>query len=150
MRAEDLIIQEEDQRQLEAALTRLREESQARCLLLIDRRDGTLFAKHGFTEGLDLPSLAALAAGAFASTREIARLVGEPEFSTLFHEGQQDHLYICLVGEHGLLMILFDDRTPAGLVRLCAREYSQWLARILNRCALRAQAPVSPTPWRVE
>ncbi|NIR01477.1 MAG: roadblock/LC7 domain-containing protein, partial [Gemmatimonadales bacterium] len=61
--------------------------SNAVCVLLINIHDGSLVASRGSTDPLDTTSLAALAAGAFASTREIARLVGEPEFTVLFHQG---------------------------------------------------------------
>lgn len=118
----DLIIREEDVVEFDRALQHLLRQAQAKCALLINRNDGSLITSQGFLEDLDTVSLAALAAGAFASAREIARLVGEPEFSVLFHQGQREHVHVNLAGQHGLLMTLFDDRTSVGLVRLCARE----------------------------
>ncbi|MCJ7822009.1 MAG: roadblock/LC7 domain-containing protein, partial [Armatimonadetes bacterium] len=96
--------------------------SGALCVLLINRDDGSVIAADGFTDPLDTVSLAALAAGSFASAREIARLIGEPEFDVLFHQGRQQHVHINLAGAHGLLMSIFDDATTVGLVRLCARK----------------------------
>ena len=71
------------------------------------------------------------AAGTFASAREIARLIGEPEFSVLFHQGQREHVHVNLAGPHGLLMTLFDDTTTVGLVRLCARWACASIQRVL-------------------
>jgi len=118
----DLVIREEDLVDLDRALQHMLRQSLAKCVLLINRDDGSLITSQGFLEDLDTISLAALAAGAFASAREIARLVGEPEFSVLFHQGEREHVHVNLAGSHGLLMTLFDDRTTVGLVRICARE----------------------------
>ena len=126
----DILIYSEDLDQLNAALSRLLQGSQAKSALLVSRLDGSLMAQQGFTEGLDTTSLAALAAGAFASTREIAALIGEPEFSVLFHQGRKDHIHISLVDDASILMVLFDDRTTIGMVRLYAREVSARLARV--------------------
>jgi len=108
--------------EVQEALSEMLQGSQARCVLLINRDDGSLIASQGFTDSLDTASLAALAAGAFASSGEIARLIGEPEFGVLFHQGRNQHVHVNLAGEHGLLMTIFDDATTVGLVRLCARK----------------------------
>jgi predicted regulator of Ras-like GTPase activity (Roadblock/LC7/MglB family) len=118
----DLIIRREDLEEFEHVLQELLQLSLAKTVLLVNRNDGSLITCRGLTEHLDTVSLAALAAGAFASAREIARLVGEPEFSVLSHQGEREHVHVNLVGEHGLLMVLFDDRTTMGLVRVCARQ----------------------------
>ncbi len=120
----DLIIRQEDLEEFEHVLQELLQLSLAKTVLLVNRNDGSLIAYRGLTEHLDTVSLAALSAGAFASAKEIARLVGEPEFSLLAHQGEWEHVHIGLVGEHGLLMVLFDDRTTMGLVRVCARQAS--------------------------
>jgi predicted regulator of Ras-like GTPase activity (Roadblock/LC7/MglB family) len=125
-----LVIYEEEIERIEKILNRLIKNSQAKCALLVDK-DGHLITRQGFTHSLDTTALAALLAGSFASTREIARLVGEPEFSVLFHQGKKDHIHICLVGERSILVVIFDDRTTIGLVRLYAKETSEELATIL-------------------
>jgi predicted regulator of Ras-like GTPase activity (Roadblock/LC7/MglB family) len=119
---EGLVIREKELTELQDVLQEMLRGSEALCVLLINRDDGSVIASDGFTDPLDTASLAALAAGAFASAREIARLIGEPEFDVLFHQGRQQHVHINLAGEHGLLMTIFDDATTVGLVRLCARR----------------------------
>ena len=131
MKQEDLVIYEEQIEKIEEALKRLIKDAQAKCVLLVDK-DGHLITRQGFTQSLDTTALAALLAGSFASTREIARLVGEPEFSVLFHQGKKDHIHITLVGERTILAVIFDDRTTIGMVRLYAKETSEDLERILS------------------
>lgn len=126
------VIYEEEIDKIEKLLNRLIKNSQAKCALLVDK-DGHLITRQGFTQSLDTTALAALLAGSFASTREIARLVGEPEFSVLFHQGKKDHIHICLVGERSILAVVFDDRTTIGLVRLYAKETSEELTNILTK-----------------
>jgi predicted regulator of Ras-like GTPase activity (Roadblock/LC7/MglB family) len=117
----DLVIYEEQIEKIYQLLTKLIKGAEAKCALLVDK-DGHLITRQGFTHSLDTTALAALLAGSFASTREIARLVGEPEFSVLFHQGKRDHIHINLVGERSILVIIFDDRTTIGMVRLYAKE----------------------------
>ncbi|MGB8656381.1 MAG: roadblock/LC7 domain-containing protein [Candidatus Zixiibacteriota bacterium] len=131
MKQEDLVIYEEEIEEIERILRRLIKDAQAKCVLLVDK-DGHLITRQGFTQSLDTTALAALLAGSFASTREIARLVGEPEFSVLFHQGKKDHINIVLVGERTILAAIFDDRTTIGMVRLYSREASESLAQVLS------------------
>ncbi len=130
MGQDHLVIYEEEIAKIEKTLSQLIKNSQAKCALLVDK-DGHLITRQGFTHSLDTTALAALLAGSFASTREIARLVGEPEFSVLFHQGKKDHIHICLVGERSILVVIFDDRTTIGLVRLYAKQTSEELTTIL-------------------
>jgi predicted regulator of Ras-like GTPase activity (Roadblock/LC7/MglB family) len=120
--ATGLIIREEGLADIERALDEMLRGSKAACVLLINPHDGSLIAARGPTEALDTTSLAALAAGTFASATEIARLVGEPEFTVLFHQGKQSHVHVSVAGQHALLMTLFGDETTVGLVRLCAKK----------------------------
>ena len=96
--------------------------SKASSVILINSDDGSLIRVKGSADELDTVSLAALAAGAFVSTQEIARQIGEPEFTMLFHQGRTHHVHVNVAGEHCLLMTLFDDETTVGMVRLCARK----------------------------
>ncbi len=125
-----LVIYEEEIEKIEKTLSRLMKNSQAKCALLVDK-DGHLITRQGFTHSLDTTALAALLAGSFASTKEIARLVGEPEFSVLFHQGKKDHIHVSLVGERSILAVIFDDRTTIGLVRLYTKQTSEELTTIL-------------------
>lgn len=126
------VLFEEQIDRINAALLRLLKKAEAKCAILADK-DGHLITRQGFTQSLDTTALAALLAGSFASTREIARLVGEPEFSVLFHQGVRDHIHICLVGERYILAIVFDDRTTIGMVRLYAKETADRLKELTTQ-----------------
>lgn len=119
----------EDTARIDEVMSKLLKGSEAKCALLVDK-DGHLISRHGFTQTLDTTALAALMAGSFASTAEIARLVGELEFSVLFHQGKKDHIHMNLVGERSILAVIFDDRTTIGMVRLYAKEAADKLQRV--------------------
>ena len=131
MSSHSFVIFEEQINQINAALLRMIKKAEAKCALLVDK-DGHLLTRQGFTQTLDTTALAALLAGSFASTKEIARLVGEPEFSVLFHQGKKDHIHISLVGQRCILAVMFDDRTTIGMVRLYAKETADRLKEILT------------------
>ncbi len=116
---------------IDGVLKKLLRDSEAKCSLLVDK-DGHLIAKQGFTHSLDTTSLAALLAGSFASTKEMAKILGEPEFSVLFHEGRKDNIHVSLVGKRSILGVVFDDRTTIGMVRLYVREAEGELKEILE------------------
>ena len=63
-------------------------------------------------------------AGAFAATKEMARHLGEEEFSVLFHQGKKDSIHLTLIGDRTLMTIIFDERTTIGLAaRVTEHEY---------------------------
>ena len=140
MTQENQVLYEEEINQIDRVLIRLIKEAEAKCALLVDK-DGHLLTRQGFTHTLDTTALAALLAGSFASTKEIARLVGEPEFSVLFHQGKKDHIHISLIGERTILVVIFDDRTTIGMVRLYAKEISETLQEILNSAGKKSEDP---------
>lgn len=131
MSQEQQILYEDQIKQIDKALTRIIKESEAKCALLVDK-DGHLITRQGFTHTLDTTALAALLAGSYASTKEIARLVGEPEFSVLFHQGKKDHIHISLIGERTIMVVIFDDRTTIGMIRLYAKEVGETLKQIMD------------------
>ncbi len=139
MSDQDMIIYEEDVVKIEALLSKTLKGSEAKCALLVDK-DGHLITKQGFTHSLDTTALSALLAGSFASTKEIARLVGEHEFSVLFHQGKKDHIHMSLIGDRAILAIIFDDRTTIGMVRLYSKEVAQELTRIINEVGTSEEA----------
>jgi predicted regulator of Ras-like GTPase activity (Roadblock/LC7/MglB family) len=138
MSDDSLILYEEDIKKIEALLTKLIKGSEAKCALLVDK-DGHLITRQGFTHSLDTTALGALLAGSFASTKEIAKLVGEPEFSVLFHQGKKDHIHMSIVGERSILVVIFDDRTTIGMVRLYAKETTGELCRIFEDIGAKEQ-----------
>ena len=138
MRRTRLEFYEEDIAEIDAILSDFLDASGAKAVLMVDK-EGHLVTKKGFTKSLDSDSLAALVAGAFASTREMAKLLGEQEFTVLFHQGVNEHIHISLVGERALIVIVFDERTTIGMVRLYASEVTKKVQEALDRAAERAK-----------
>ena len=135
----NFVVYEDEFRQLEDALRRLRQEANAKAVFLIDK-NGQQIASTGEIEQFDVTSLASLTAGNVAATDGLAKLIGEREFSVLFHEGQQDHIHISIVGRRAILLVIFDDRSSLGLVRLRVKRASGDMERIFDTMAKKGEA----------
>jgi predicted regulator of Ras-like GTPase activity (Roadblock/LC7/MglB family) len=130
---------EEEYQQIKDTLQRLQVDSNARVVFLVDK-NGQQIAAHGDMRGLDATSLASLTAGNVAATDGLAKLIGEKEFSILFHEGERDNIHISLVAQRVILVVIFDDRSSLGLVRLRVKKASQELERTFEQLLKKAEA----------
>jgi len=139
MGAPGLVMYEEEFNQISAVLEKLVRDANARMVFLVDK-NGQLIAAAGETENLDTTSLASLTAGNIAATGGLAKLLGEKEFSILFHEGEKDNLHINLIGQRVILVVIFDDRSTLGLVRLRVKKASEELGQIFDRLMKKAEA----------
>ncbi|MEW6356699.1 MAG: roadblock/LC7 domain-containing protein [Planctomycetota bacterium] len=137
IRAQRLVYYEKDIERINGVLDEFMRLSGAKCSLLIDK-EGHMIAKRGDTLTFDMETISALAAGSFAATKEMAKLLGEEEFSVLFHQGKRDSLQLVLVGDRMLMAIVFDDRTTIGMVRLYAKEATEHLTQVLQDAQKRA------------
>ena len=90
------------------------------------------FCESGELQNVDSTSLASLTAGCIAATGGLAKIVGEEEFPTHFHQGSRDNLHITLVDGRMILMVIFDERSSLGLVRLRVKKAGSELARIFE------------------
>ncbi len=102
-------------------LSSLIKEAGALTVLLITRQ-GITVAAAGNTSYLNTTAMAALVAGMFSATKEVARIVGEPQFSILLQQGERKHIHISLVGEQTMMVVIFEDQNRIGMIRLCARR----------------------------
>ncbi len=114
-----------NERQLEAIEWTLKNnliEAGLKYVILIDMAGNTI-AQHDDGQ-CDLDSLAfsALAAGNFAAVDAMAKLVGESEFSLLFHKGEKASIHFSKVNEELLLITMFSKEISLGLVRLKVAE----------------------------
>jgi predicted regulator of Ras-like GTPase activity (Roadblock/LC7/MglB family) len=125
-----IVIREQQYHEIKAVLAKLRMDSSARVAFLVDK-DGQQIAVHGEVGNLDTTSLASLAAGNVAATGGMAQLIGEKEITTLSHEGERESIHICVIGRM-LLVVVFDDRTSLGLVKLRVKQVTSELARIFE------------------
>ncbi|WP_305046382.1 roadblock/LC7 domain-containing protein [Geoalkalibacter sp.] len=123
------VMYDEELKSITAVIEKLRRESNSKVIFLVDK-NGQLIASVGETAHLDTTSLASLTAGNIAATGGLAKLIGEKEFSILFHEGEKDNLHISIVGGRVILVVIFDQRSSLGLVRLRVKRASQELDQI--------------------
>ncbi len=116
---------------IEGRLADFLAKSEAQWSALVDK-GGNLFAQYGDTGSLDLSILSALAAGSFAATHELAKRLGESEFSALYHEGHGQHILMSALTHECLLVTIFGDRTNIGLVRFYAQQVTVSLNELLQ------------------
>lgn len=125
-----LLLREQQYHQIKAVLARLRMDSAAKVVFLVDK-DGQEIASQGEIGNLDTTSLASLAAGNVAATGGMAELIGEKEFPTLSHEGERESIHISVIGRL-LLIVVFDERSSLGLVKLRSKQVSQQLSAMVD------------------
>ena len=112
---------EEDFRAITHTLQKFLFDSNARCALLVDRT-GQLVATVGEQPNFDPTAFATLTAADFSANDQLARLIGETDFNSLFHQGEKESMYLADVARRVILVTLFDNRTTLGLVRLKMKE----------------------------
>ena len=139
MAACDLVLLEADHARLTAVLDRLRQDANAKLVFLLDK-NGQQVALAGELDDVDPTSLASLTAGNVAATDGLAKLIGEREFSILFHEGEHDNLHINVVAGRAILLVLFDLRSSLGLVRLRVKKATVDLGGIIEDVVARSEA----------
>lgn len=127
----NIIITKEDLEKINFYLNKVVSSSLAQSVLLIDR-SGQLIAQYGNTMDIDVLSLSALTAANFGATAEIARILGEEEFTLLFHKGKNENVYFTALGEHVIMVTLFNDKTSLGLIRLRINQIADDLQKILR------------------
>jgi predicted regulator of Ras-like GTPase activity (Roadblock/LC7/MglB family) len=126
----NIVITKRDLEKINFCLNKMVSSSMAQSVLLIDR-SGQLIAHHGNTAEIDLLSLSALTAANFGATAEIAKILGEKEFTLLFHKGRSENVYFSAIGEHVIMVTLFDDNTSLGVIRYQIDKIIGELSRIL-------------------
>jgi len=131
LRTSRLVFYKEDIEGMGKALNTFLKNANAQCALLVDK-DGHLVTKEGESSAYDMDTISALVAGSFAATKQMAKLLGEEEFSLMFHQGKKDNIQLSLVGERTILAVIFDDRTTLGMVRLYSSQVASKLGQLFN------------------
>jgi predicted regulator of Ras-like GTPase activity (Roadblock/LC7/MglB family) len=135
---------EDDFGAITKALDRFLTDCNARCALLVDRT-GQLVATVGQRPDFDPTAFATLTAADFSANDQLAKLIGENDFNSLFHQGEKESMYLADIARRVILVVLFDNRTTLGLVRLKLRqtvlELSQLFEAVFARTAAAPNAP---------
>jgi predicted regulator of Ras-like GTPase activity (Roadblock/LC7/MglB family) len=145
-----LVMYDEDYRKILAVIQRLVRDANAKGIFVVDK-NGQLIAEAGEVRGIDTTSLASLTAGSIAATGGLAKIIGEEDFPVHFHQGQRDNLHITLVAKRVILVVIFDDRSSLGLVRLRVKKAGAELARVFEDLRKKAENPeaagAGPSPF---
>jgi predicted regulator of Ras-like GTPase activity (Roadblock/LC7/MglB family) len=143
---QQMVLYEEEFRQIAAICERLTREANAKAVLLVDK-NGQFITSSGEVDNLDTTSLASLTAGNYAATSGLAKLIGEKEFPNVFHEGERDNLHLSIVAQRAILVVMFDQRSSLGLVRLRVKKSSEELTHIFNTILAKAERQAQATPF---
>ena len=127
-----MVMYDEEAQQIQSICERLAREANARAVLVIDK-NGQPIAQAGETEHMDVTSLSSLTAGNVAATGGIAKLLQEKEFAGQFHEGEKTNVHISIVAQRVIVVVLFDERSSLGLVRLRVKKHAAELSAALER-----------------
>ena len=123
---------EDDYGAITQSLQRFLFDTNARCALLVDRT-GQLVATVGEQPTFDPTAFATLTAADFSANDQLAKLIGETDFNTLFHQGEKESMYLADVARRVILVVLFDNRTTLGLVRLKMKATVDELAKLFEQ-----------------
>ncbi len=128
---------DDDFRAISGSLQRFLYDSNARCALLVDRA-GQLVCTVGEPPTFDATAFASLTAADFSANDQLAKLIGEKDFNTLFHQGEKESMYLADVARRVILVVLFDNRTTLGLVRLKMKSTVEELTKLFIEVFQRA------------
>lgn len=134
-----LVMYEEDFQKITGVIQRLVRDANAKGVFVVDK-NGQLIAEAGEVRGIDTTSLASLTAGSIAATGGLAKIIGEEDFPVHFHQGVKDNLHITLVAKRIILVVVFDDRSSLGLVRLRVKKAGNELAKVFEEIQKKAEA----------
>jgi len=121
----------QDVAMLDGVLADFLKKTEAELTIVIDR-GGNVISQFGDMDLMEVTIVAALAAGSFAATRELARRIGEIEFNALYHQGNGRHVFMNSVDDDTIMITVFGSRTTVGLVRFYSAAAAQNVANILK------------------
>jgi predicted regulator of Ras-like GTPase activity (Roadblock/LC7/MglB family) len=139
-----LVMYEEELQQILRICDVLHKDSNAKAVLVIDK-NGQAMASAGEVEQLDVTSLSSLTAGNVAATGGIAQLLSEKEFAGQFHEGERTNVHISIVAQRLILVVLFDERSSLGLVRLRVRKAAAELTVVITELVRKSESSSQPS-----
>ncbi|HJU73158.1 MAG TPA: roadblock/LC7 domain-containing protein [Gemmatimonadaceae bacterium] len=136
---------QDDQTAIQKVLLSFLNESQAKSALVVDR-SGQLVTTAGELPRFDATAFASLTAADFSANDQLARLIGESDFNTLFHQGEKESMLLADVARRVILVVLFDNKTTLGLVKLKLKPAVEQLARQFATIGTRPARPADQRP----
>jgi predicted regulator of Ras-like GTPase activity (Roadblock/LC7/MglB family) len=118
--------------QIEEVLQQDLVDAGVRCVFLIDMAGNIIANRNEGKATHDIYSLAALAAGNYGAVSAMAKVIGEGEFSLLFHKGKKENIHFKKIINEFLLISIFSNEISLGFLRLKVNESSEKIKRIFN------------------
>lgn len=143
MPEDDKFFQQEYQK-IKRTIEKLRRDTRAYTVLLIDKA-GEVITSVGNLASLDVPSFATLSAADFAATSNLASLIGEHDFKTLFHQGKKKSIYVSLIADQVILAVVYPRDTTLGMVRIKVKKASKILGTLFDRIFKELESEYSET-----
>ena len=127
------IVSQEQLEQIDVILSEKLIKLGVDCVIIIDMAGNIITVKDNRANKYDVYSFAALAAGNFATVDAMAKLVGEQEFSLLFHKGQDSNIHFSKIDEDLLLISMFGKEISLGFLRLNVVEVIDQIRKIWDK-----------------
>ncbi|WP_457572963.1 roadblock/LC7 domain-containing protein [Desulfolithobacter sp.] len=127
------VVSQEQLEQIDEILTEKLIKIGVDCVIIIDMAGNIITARDNGRSKYDVYSFAALAAGNFATVDAMAKLVGEEEFSLLFHKGNDSNIHFSKIDDELLLISMFGKDISLGFLRLNVVETIDQIKRLWPR-----------------
>ncbi len=144
-----IVLTEDEIKKIDNIFGEYLTESEAKDIVLLNK-SGELLAKSGDITSDVAVTVSALAAGVFSATNELARILGEKEFTITFHQGQETNIHISLITQSILLSVIFDNRAPVGAIRFWAKKIGNSVKEIVENAEKRAASEEKKIESKIE
>jgi predicted regulator of Ras-like GTPase activity (Roadblock/LC7/MglB family) len=131
----NVVVTEEGVARIQQLLGELVRGVDATAALLVEK-SGQMLATEGEIRGLDTTAIASLVSASFASTRAVAKLIGESEFEAMFQQGNRVSVFLYSLPTHDILVVIFSDLSKTGLVKVQAQQTAKALSQELAQMAV--------------
>jgi predicted regulator of Ras-like GTPase activity (Roadblock/LC7/MglB family) len=125
-------VSEEETGHITECLSQVLGETNASYVMLIER-SGQLIASQSNNSEEGKSVLGALLAGSFASSREIARVLNESDFTTLIQQGKYESIFAESIVNTWILVIIYHKPTTLGMVQVYSKRAIKELGQIFER-----------------
>ena len=142
-------FREDDATRIQTILAKLLRDAAARTALLVDRT-GQMLATCGADPQFDPVAFASLTAADFSANDQLAKMIGEVEFASLVHQGEKESMYLADIAKRVILVVLFDQRTTLGLVKLKGKSAVEKLNKVFEEMFNRVGTGQAPQKGLLE
>lgn len=124
------VVTEDGIARIQRLLSELVDDVDATAAFLVEK-SGQMLASEGDVKGLDTTAIASLVSSSFASSRAVAKLIGEPEFLAMFQQGDRTSIFLYALTTQDILVVIFNDQSKTGLVKVQTEQAAKALAEEL-------------------